>query len=55
MKQRSKKTFQSLIMEVQVKEGLPKSKFNPRIVSYLPFEDYFSKLEENKISPTLNT
>jgi len=40
---KSKKTFQSLIMKVHAKDSLPKSKFNLRIVSYLSFEDYFSK------------
>jgi len=46
-------------MEVQAKEGLVKLKINLRIVSYLQFEDYFSKLEDNnlesKLSPTLKT
>jgi len=42
-------------MEVQAKEGLPKSKPNLRIVSYMQFEDYFSKFQDSKISPILST
>lgn len=56
---RNKQTFQSLIVELQSREGLAKSKPNPRTVSYLQFEDDFNKLKDNnlerKISLTLNT
>lgn len=54
---RNKQTFQSLIVELQSREGLAKSKPNPRTVSYLQFEDDFNKLKDNnleiKLSPIL--
>lgn len=44
-------------MELQSREGLAKSKPNPRTVSYLQFEDDFNKLKDNnleiKLSPIL--